>query len=300
MTKQSNNMKESIKCKDCGSTNIIKWCKRKTQNRGYIQRYKCKDCEKYFTIDDGFFRMRNNSKKITLCLDLFFKGISTRQVQEHLQAFYPNNSSNVSIYNWVIKYSKKISKFTNNLKINATEEVQVDEMEYKTKGKKSWFIDCIDTETRYMISSNFTKKREQKEIKKVLLNIKKKTGKQIKICTTDGYTAYEKIVNSTWGYNLKEKKYNIIHNKVTQLKNEGFNHKVERMHSSIRQRTKVFRGFHGSIASANSIMKGYEIYYNFIRKHQAINKCPYEIATNIKLNNPNKWLELINLSTQNY
>jgi len=111
MTKQSNNMKESIKCKDCGSTNIIKWCKRKTQNRGYIQRYKCKDCEKYFTIDDGFFRMRNNSKKITLCLDLFFKGISTRQVQEHLQAFYPNNSSNVSIYNWVIKYSKKISKF---------------------------------------------------------------------------------------------------------------------------------------------------------------------------------------------
>jgi hypothetical protein len=25
-------------------------------------------------------------------------------------------------------------------------------------------------------------------------------------------------------------------------------------------------------------MKGWEIYYNFITKHQALNKCPYELA----------------------
>ena len=299
MTIQSNNKMEETICPKCRSTNIIKWCKRKTQNRGFIQRYKCKDCGKYFTIDDGFFRMRNNPKKITLCLDLFYNGISTRKVQEHLQAFYPHNSSWVTIYSWIVKYSKQISKFTDKLKINATEEVQVDEMEYKTKGKKSWFIDCIDTKTRYMISSNFCKTRKLKEIKKVLLNIKEKTGNQIKIVTTDGYTAYENAVKKTFGYNLKLNKYNVIHHKVTQLKNEGFNHKVERMHSSIRQRTKVFRGF-GSLNGANAIMKGYEIYYNFIRKHQAINCCPYELATNIKLTNPNKWLELINLSTQNY
>lgn len=35
----------------------------------------------------------------------------------------------------------------------------------------------------------------------------------------------------------------------------------------------------------------------FITKHQAINKCPYELALpNLKLKNPNKWLELIELS----
>jgi len=70
----------------------------------------------------------------------------------------------------------------------------------------------------------------------------------------------------------------------------------ERLHNSIRERTKTFRGFHGSIESADSIMKGYEIFYNFIRKHQSINCCPYELATNIKLNNPNKWLGLIEAS----
>ena len=30
-----------------------------------------------------------------------------------------------------------------------------------------------------------------------------------------------------------------------------------------------------------------------IRKHQAIGKCPFELATNLKLNSNNKWLELI-------
>ena len=45
-------------------------------------------------------------------------------------------------------------------------------------------------------------------------------------------------------------------------------------------------------------MKGYEIFYNFIRKHQAIGKCPYELATDLELKNPNKWLELIYNSIQ--
>jgi hypothetical protein len=56
------------------------------------------------------------------------------------------------------------------------------------------------------------------------------------------------------------------------------------------------RGFHGSISSANSILKGFEIYYNFINKHQSIKKCPYELATDLVLTQNNKWLELIQLS----
>ncbi len=102
MTKQSNKQKkEKIICPICKSENTIKWTKRQTQNRGLIQRYKCKDCNKTFTIDDGFFRMRNHPKKITCALDLFYRGVSTRKVQEHFQAFYPHNSSHKTIYKWV-------------------------------------------------------------------------------------------------------------------------------------------------------------------------------------------------------
>ncbi len=301
------NKKVEVKniCPFCKSENVIKWTKRKTQNRGIIQRYKCKDCKKTFTKDDGFFRMRNNPNKITCALDLFYRGVSTRKVQEHFKAFLPHNSSNVSVYNWVVKYSKMISNFTDNLKINGGSEVQLDEMEYhrrishEKKGvSKDWFIDSIDIKTRYMVSSKYFKSRGQNELKEVMQKVKYKTEGYITTITTDGYTAYGKVIKQTWGYNNKIGKHNIFHNKHIASKGEGFNIYVERMHNSIRERTVTFRGFHGRIESAQAIMKGYEIFYNFIRKHQAIGVCPYELATDLKLDNPNKWLGLINLSKE--
>ncbi len=179
-------------CPNCNSEKAIKWTKRKTENRGLIQRYKCKDCGKTFTRDEGFFRMRNHPNKITCALDLFYRGVSTRKVQEHFQAFYPHNASHKTVYKWVVKYAQMISKFTDKIKINNGNEIQLDEMEFHRKdenrGKglcKDWFIDSIDVDT---------------------------------------------------------------------------------------------------------------IFYNYIRKHQAIGVCPYEIATDLKLKDNNKWLELIGLS----
>jgi len=242
--------------------------------------------------------MRNSPQKITLCLDLFFKGISTRQVQSHLQAFYPHNSSHKTIYLWIVKYSNLISNYTDNLKLKVGEELQVDEMEIgkKTSKSRGWFIDSIDCDTRFMVASEFTKQRTIKEIKSVLKLAKYKTDNQIKICTTDGFNAYIKSVKVLGVDKRKTKNPPIVHKVVTQLKNEGFNIKIERLHNSVRHRIKTFRGFHGSVNSANSIMKGFEIHYNFIRPHLALKgKTPSELATDIKLNG-NKWLELIKLS----
>lgn len=301
---KNKNKYKNLSCPNCKSKHIIKRGFRQTQNRGKIQRYSCKDCKHRFVRDEGFYRMRNSPQKITLCLDLFFRGISTRKIQEHLQAFYPKNTSWVSIYFWVIKYSKIISKFTDNLKLEVGQEVQVDEIEFhrrkhpkKKQGiDKNWFIDSIDITTKFMVASEYESSREKENLKRILKNIKNKTENQIKIITTDGLTAYTNIVKKTFGYNNKEGKYTIKHKVVNASQGEGFNHPIERLHNSIRHRTKTFRGFHGSIDSAKAIMKGIEIYYNFITKHQAINCCPYKLATDLKLNSCNRWLELIKLS----
>jgi len=48
-------------------------------------------------------------------------------------------------------------------------------------------------------------------------------------------------------------------------------------------------------------MKGFEIYYNFMTKHQSLGRCPYELAIpNLKLNDKNKWLELIRFPSGSY
>ena len=66
---------------------------------------------------------------------------------------------------------------------------------------------------------------------------------------------------------------------------------------TLEQELRHLEVFHGNIKSANAIMKGLEIYLNFIRKHLAIGCCPYELAIpELKLG-INKWLDLIKLAT---
>jgi len=305
MTKQSNKKeKKETFCSKCGSKSTKKDGKRKTENRGQIQRYRCKECNFRFVVDDGFFRMRNHPKKITCALDLFYRGVSTRKVQEHFQAFYPHNSSHKSIYKWVVKYAQMISKFTDKIKIHNGDEIQLDEMEFHRKdenrGKglcKDWFIDSIDCKTRFLVSGEYVKSRGKSEITYAFKETKERTNNDIIICTTDGLLTYPEVIKKVFGYHRLRTK-EVIHNRVNASKGEGFNIFIERVHNTIRQRTDGFRGFHGSIESANSIMKGLTIFYNYIRKHQAIGKCPYELATDLELTNNNKWLELIGMSKE--
>ena len=293
-------MVQKIKCIHCKSLEIVKRGYFRTEAHGKQQRYFCKSCNKKFIEQTSFYRMRNNPQKITLCLDLFYKGVSTRQIQEHLQQFYPYNSSWVTVYNWVIKYSNQISQFTDKLKLNVGKELQIDEMEIGKRTSKfnGWFIDSIDTETRFMVASKFAKKRDLNEVKQVLNLAKKKTETQFKIITSDGWLAYPKAIQKTFTLKNKSntKKFGVVHNQVNASQGEGFNYKIERLHNSVRQRIKICRGFHGSVESANTLMKGYEGFYNFIRKHQALDgKTPSELTTDIRLKE-NKWLELIKLA----
>ncbi len=296
---------KKLSCPNCNSDKIKKDGKRKTKNRGEIQRYKCKGCSHRFVIDDGFFRMRNHEKKITLCMDLYYNGVSFRKIQEHLKTFYSNNCHYSTAYRWIVKYAKLISEFTDGLQIKSGIELQSDEMEYHRRKnyrggvEQNWFVDVMDTKTRYMVSSGYMKSRTIDNMVKVLKRGKYATGNQIKIVTTDGLKGYPRMLRKSFGlqsphHHVSRSKSKIIHN-VVIASERGFNHHIERLHNSIRERTKVMRGFHGCIKSASAIMKGYEIYYNFIRKHQGINCYPYELATDLKLGE-NKWLDLIKLA----
>ncbi|MEM0465822.1 MAG: hypothetical protein QXW97_03955 [Candidatus Pacearchaeota archaeon] len=55
-------MIQEIICPKCKSKEVIKWGKRKTENRGKVQRYCCKSCSETF-VNDAFSRMRINQKK---------------------------------------------------------------------------------------------------------------------------------------------------------------------------------------------------------------------------------------------
>lgn len=290
-------MEQEIICEKCNRKNIKKDGVRKTKNRDKVQRYKCKDCFHRFSIDDGFWKMKNNEDKITACMNMYYAGMSLRKIQEHLQMFAPKNSHYSTIYRWIVKYANKISTLTDNLQIQSGQELMSDEMEYHRLGEQNWFVDVMDTTTRFVVASDYMKSKTIDNLTKVLKRGKLATGEQIKIITTNGLQGYERVLKKSFGLKTHwNHKSPIIHN-VVIASERGFNHKIERLHNTIRDRTKIMRGFHGSLESAKAIMKGMEIYYNFVRKHQGIDgKTPSEEAIPELALSVNKWLSLIRLS----
>lgn len=291
-----------IKCKFCNSKEVIRRGVRITKNRGKVQRFGCKDCHQRFSIDEGFWKMKNHKDKITACMNLYYSGMSLRKIQSHLQMFAPKNSHYPTIYRWIVKYVEMIGGDTDRLQIENGKELMSDEMEYHRLGQQNWFVDVMDTETRFIVASDYMESRTLDDMTKVLKKGRKTITQPISVITTDGLRGYPRILRRTFGVDknygnfVNKRKSPITHN-IVIASERGFNHKIERLHGTIRERTKVMRGFHGSLESARAIMKGFEIYYNYIRKHQGIDSnTPQQVAMkNLDLGT-NKWLSLIKLS----
>lgn len=302
--------KQDTECPKCKSKEVTKRGFRITDNRQKIQRYFCKSCKNRFVLDNAFYRMRNHELMITQTMDMYYSGMSLRKIADHLERFFPNGVNHSTIYRWIMKYVPIMENFTEQQGVKAGWQLQGDEVEYKRresglKGshgvKEEYFIDVIDIDSRYLVSTDYQGERTNKVLNKVYHNAKRKVGDgNVKVISTDGLVAYPRTIKKTFGLKLHHggkmaSTSKVIH-QVIKSDSGGFNYKVERFHNTLRERTKVMRGFHGCITSAQTLLKGFEIYYNWIRNHQGI-ECltPSELACpQVSIQGKNKWLEIIN------
>lgn len=296
----------NIQCPNCSKKNVTKRGFRYTERREKIQKYFCKDCKHRFVLDNPFYRMRNKDLIITQTMDMYYSGMSFRKIAQHLQRFFPKSVCHSTIYRWVMRYVPIMENFTDKQKIKASWQLQFDEVEYKRrvshigKGvKDEFFIDGIDIDSRYLVSSQYATDRKTDTLNKVLGKARQKVGEQVKVISTDGLNAYPRVIKKTFGLKLHKggkvaSTSKVIH-QVIKSDSGKFNYKIERFHNTLRERTKIMRGFHGCINSAQTLMKGYEIYYNWIRNNLALEgQTPSQIAVpNVQIENKNGWLELI-------
>ena len=81
-----------------------------------------------------------------------------------------------------------------------------------------------------------------------------------------------------------------LHTRHIHIQRDMNNNKMERLNGEIRDREKVFRGLKKMDIS---IIDGMRVYYNFTKKHAALNgKTPSEEAL-IPINDKNKWKTII-------
>ena len=110
-------MENKIKCRHCGEKNFVKQGYRKTENRGRIQKFYCRECHKYFTADNGFYRMRTSETTITLSIDMYLSNLSSRKMRNQLKRHFGIKRSHQTVLNWVRKYSLMFGYFKEIIKI---------------------------------------------------------------------------------------------------------------------------------------------------------------------------------------
>ncbi len=151
--------KEVINCSFCGSDKVMKRGKRKTAT-GTKQRYKCKSCNKRF-VPDLVKRTKVDAKMITFVMDLYYKGLSLRDIKDSVKQFFNVELHHETIRQYVLKFSKQISDYTDKFKPQVSGRLQIDEQKLKTKTKKEWkwCWNVIDEKTRFLLTNNITNER---------------------------------------------------------------------------------------------------------------------------------------------
>lgn len=284
-------LEEVQACKYCGSTNIIRRGFRKKKG-DMVQRFSCKDCGRRFVLEEAFDRMKSNPKIITVALDLFFKGCSYRKIVDHLKQFYGVKVTHVAIIKWVRKYTELMKQYVDGLTPNVSGIWHTDEMAVNIKGKFMWLWNLIDHDTRFLLASQISAKREIKDARRVFAEAKALAKVKPAYVITDGLRAYQDAFKKEF-FTLRNPRTK--HVRLAGIAKRENNNMVERFHGTVRERDKVMRGLKKN--PTNDVIDGFRIYYNFIRPHMSLNgKTPAEVA-NIKLQlGQNRWEDLIRKS----
>jgi len=295
---------ESVEaCIYCRSKSVVK--------RGYVngkarkvQRFWCKACRKTFTLDLGFKRMKNDPKAITAALDAYFRGLSLRDVRDHLLQFYGVQVHPTTILRWVEKYTKAISGYVNTLSPQLSETWHADEVFQNMRGGKkitgkaggeytvAYLWNVMDRRTRFLLASKLSKARDTTGAAHAFMEAAKNAhASEPERVFTDSLLVYREGLT----FPDFSKDPQLIQNAGIR-KPHATNNRIERLNGTCRERFKVQRGWK-SMKSA--IPEGHRIFYNFMRPHMALDgQTPAQAAgINLKLDG-NRWMALIRACTQ--
>jgi transposase-like protein len=277
-------------CQYCGSSNLKKDGIRRNK-AGSIQKFYCRDCHHYFTINIGFERMKHNPQAVTSAMQLYFSGESLRNTQKSLRLLGVE-VSHKTVFMWIKKYVKLMKDYVEKFTPNVSDTWRADELFVKIKGDMKYLFAVMDDETRFWIAQEIADSKYTHDARTLFRAGVKVAGKKPMTLITDGLPAYHDAYNKefrTLAYPRTQ------HISAIRLRGDKNNNKMERMNGEVRDREKTMRGLK---TKETPILTGYQIFHNYIRPHEGLDgKTPSE-ACGIKVQGNNKWMTLIQNASQ--
>ena len=158
-----------------------------------------------------------------------------------------------------------------------------DEMQVDVGGKKVWLWNVMDSETRYILASHLTPRRDAHAARVVLRKAALAADKPPKTITTDKLRSYMPAVKDV----VPEGR----HIQSQGMRADINNNLSERLQGTFRDRIKTLRGL-DNIKSGQRYLDGWTLTYNLFRGYESLrNKTPGERA---KVNPPYKeWADVV-------
>lgn len=260
-----------------------------------VQRFKCLCCNKFFNYENRLPKSHVDSEVISLCFDLYLKGLSYRVIKQQLLEQFKLNVSHVTIYNWIQDYTEIMMRYIRKLKPKFSAVWQMDETHIPFKGlkpnpkqlkrsKANWCWVAIDTGTRFVLDMFLAKAWNTQNGRYFFTRIKKNTEQKPSVICSDGNRSYQHCIK----YFFPETK----HVQLRKISIDPCTSFVERFNGTLKNRTKTMRCF-DSFRPCQTTLTAFQIYYNFLIPHSALNgKTPAEEA-GLDLNLRNRWIFLI-------
>jgi len=256
----------TVPCKHCGSVaGVVKFGTYKGE-----QIFWCKNCQRRFLNNDAVFGMRTPVEQVGLALTKFYNGTSLSKIREEIDLQFHTRPSDGTIYPWIQRWTKVAIDGTKNLKPNVGDEWLADETVLQIGGKNVWFWDVMDSKTRFLLASHMSVTRSSRDTQALMEDAAKRAGKAPSVVITDKLLAYVDGIERAFGSD------------TAHIQSQGFTvqpntNLIERLHGSIKDRTKIMRGLK-TIPSAYLFMDGWTCHYNFFRTHDTLGKTPAEEA----------------------
>jgi len=275
-------------CAKCRSGNIRKDGIRRNRS-GDIQRLRCLECRHRFSINLGFEGMRATPEQITMAMNLYFNGESSRKVAQSI-ALTGVNVSHVTVQKWNRKYVELMDRYLEKITPQVGESWRTDELYLKIRGDRKYLFAMLDSETRFWLAQMVSEHKGNDDVSPMFREAKKKAKKVPATLISDGASNF----HHAWKNQYKSKNFlhkDTEHRRHIHLAGDMNNNQMESFNgNTLRAREKVIRGIK---RDDSAILKGMQIHHNFIRPHQGIDGDTPADRAGIRIRGENKWKTLI-------
>jgi putative transposase len=264
VNQEPHNNSDSITCKYCGSNAVVKYGTYKGK-----QRYWCKVCERKFKADDAIFHMKVKPEYVSRALGEYYTGMSYRDIADIIKQETGYRPSKHIVYNWVDKFTNIAIDHFRNYKPKVGDVWIADETVLDMDEEKVWLWDIIDTKTRYLLATRLSRSRTTQDAQMLIDRAIKTAGKYPRAVVTDKLASYLDVF---YGKDAEHRQGSPF------SKDEDSTSLIERFHGTLKDRTKVMRGFK-DLETLYQFVSGFLVYYNYLRPHESLEgMTPAEVA----------------------